>query len=65
MLVLSRKIGERTIIAGRIRVVVLGIHGNHVKLGFEAPETVPIYREEIYQGTVRQTQALPLAGVSE
>lgn len=49
MLVLSRKTGERTVIAGNIRVVVLEVHGDRVKLGFEGPESVPIHREEVLQ----------------
>lgn len=49
MLVLSRKIGEEIIIADRIRVKVVGIQGNRVKLGIVAPEDVTIHRQEIYQ----------------
>lgn len=47
MLVLSRKLNEEIVIAGNIRVKVLGIAGNRVHLGIEAPSQVPILREEI------------------
>lgn len=47
MLVLSRKLNEEIVIAGNIRVKVLGITGNRVHLGIEAPPHVPILREEI------------------
>jgi carbon storage regulator len=47
MLVLSRKPNEAIIINGNIRVMVVGIRGNHVRLGIEAPESVAIFREEL------------------
>lgn len=47
MLVLSRKLNETIVIDGSIRVVVVGIRGNHVRLGIEAPDRVGIYREEL------------------
>ena len=47
MLVLSRKVGEEVIIGDNIRVTVVAINGNHVRLGFEAPRDVHIYRQEL------------------
>ena len=47
MLVLSRKIGERIVIAGDIVVTVVGQQGDRVKLGFEAPPHVVIHRQEV------------------
>ena len=47
MLVLSRKLNETVVIGDNIRVTVVKIDRNHVRIGFEAPENVPIYREEI------------------
>ncbi len=47
MLVLSRKLNESIIINGDIRVMVVDIRGNQVRLGIEAPESVGIFREEI------------------
>ena len=49
MLVLSRKKGQRTIIAESIRLVVLSVQGDRVKLGFEGPPDVPILREEVFE----------------
>ena len=49
MLVLSRKSGERVLVAEDIEVVVLAIEGKRVKLGFTAPRYVPIIRAEIHQ----------------
>ena len=47
MLVLSRKVGERIVIGPNIVVTVLEVRGNVVKLGCEAPASVPIHREEV------------------
>jgi carbon storage regulator len=47
MLVLTRKPGECILIDGSIRVQVMAIRGNQVKLGFAAPESVGIVREEL------------------
>lgn len=47
MLVLSRKAGERLVIGPNIVVTVLEVRGNVVKLGCQAPASVPIHREEV------------------
>ena len=48
MLVLSRKIGESVVIDGRIKVKIVRLDGDVVKLGIEAPPDVPIHRQEVY-----------------
>jgi carbon storage regulator len=48
MLVLTRKIGEKVMIGDEVTVTILGLFGNHVRLGINAPKTVEIHREEIY-----------------
>ena len=52
MLVLSRRLGETLLIGKNIKVTVLGISGNQVRIGIAAPDDVPILREEI-AGTPR------------
>ena len=47
MLVLSRKLSQSIIIGDNIRVTVVKIDRNHIRLGIEAPSNVSIYREEI------------------
>ncbi|MBY0231117.1 MAG: carbon storage regulator CsrA [Gemmataceae bacterium] len=47
MLVLSRKVGEEIVIGDSIRLRVLAVNGNQVKLGFEAPRSVSIHRQEL------------------
>ncbi|MCR5608975.1 MAG: carbon storage regulator CsrA [Lachnospiraceae bacterium] len=49
MLALSRKIGESIIIDNETEVVILDIKGDQVKIGVNAPKTIPIYRKEIYE----------------
>jgi carbon storage regulator len=48
MLVLSRKVQEAIVIAGEVRVVVVGVRGDTVRLGVQAPRGVPVDREEVH-----------------
>jgi carbon storage regulator len=50
MLVLSRKVGERILIADRIVIEVLAVQGRQIRLGFEAPPEVAILRAELSEG---------------
>lgn len=47
MLVLSRKLGEKIVIGDNIVVTIVKIDRNQIRLGIEAPQEVPVYREEI------------------
>ena len=48
MLILTRRIGENVIIGEDIKVAILGVKGNQIRLGIEAPKNVSVHREEIY-----------------
>lgn len=49
MLILSRKTNEKIIIGNDITVSIIEVRGDQVKIGVEAPRTVKVYRQEIYQ----------------
>ena len=48
MLALSRKINESIMIGNEIEITVLEVKGDQVKLGINAPKSIPVYRKEIY-----------------
>ena len=48
MLILTRRVGESLMVGDEITVTVLGVKGNQVRLGVDAPRDVSVHREEIY-----------------
>ena len=49
MLILTRRVGEVLMVGDDITITVLGVKGNQVRLGVDAPREVAVHREEIYQ----------------
>lgn len=56
MLVLSRKAGEEILIGDEVRLQVVDIRGDKVRLGIEAPKELPVHRREVYEAIQRAKQ---------
>jgi carbon storage regulator len=49
MLILTRRVGETLMVGDEVTVTVLGVKGNQVRIGVNAPRDVAVHREEIYE----------------
>ncbi|HEV8019011.1 MAG TPA: carbon storage regulator CsrA [Steroidobacteraceae bacterium] len=61
MLILTRRVGETVMIGDDVTITVLGVKGNQVRVGINAPKHVAVHREEIYERIKREQQAEELA----
>jgi carbon storage regulator len=57
MLILTRRVGETVMIGDNVTVTVLGVKGNQVRVGVNAPKEVAVHREEIYERIKREKAA--------
>ncbi len=58
MLILTRRVGETIVIGDDVTVTVLGVKGNQVRLGVNAPRDLPVHREEIYERIQQENQVV-------
>jgi carbon storage regulator len=56
MLILTRRVGETVMIGDEVTITVLGVKGNQVRVGINAPKSVAVHREEIYERIKREQQ---------
>ena len=54
MLILTRRVGETVMIGNDVTVTILGVKGNQVRVGINAPKNVAVHREEIYERIKRE-----------
>ncbi len=63
MLILTRRVGETLMIGDDVTVTVLGVKGNQVRIGVNAPKDVSVHREEIYE-RIKKEQQLQQQGLA-
>ena len=61
MLILTRRVGETVMIGDDVTITVLGVKGNQVRVGINAPKHVAVHREEIYERIKREQRNEELA----
>lgn len=59
MLILTRRVGESLVIGDDISITVLGVKGNQVRIGIDAPKNVSVHRQEIYERIKHEEEMKP------
>ena len=58
MLILTRRVGEKLVIGENVTITVLGVKGNQIRIGIDAPPEVQVHREEIFQRILKEREEL-------
>ena len=61
MLILTRKTGEKLMVGDNVEITVLGVKGNQVRVGVNAPKDIAVHREEVYIRIQNEKQLDPTA----
>ncbi|ULQ59754.1 carbon storage regulator CsrA [Brucepastera parasyntrophica] len=64
MLILSRKINEKIMIGEDISVTIIEIHGDQVKVGIEAPKSVKVFRQEVFEAIQNENRAAAVSNTN-
>ena len=62
MLILTRRVGESVMIGDDVTITVLSVKGNQVRIGINAPRSVGVHREEIYERIKGEQRQAPVQG---
>ena len=60
MLIVTRRVGERIMIGSDVCVTIIGVQGNQVRIGIDAPREVDVHREEVFQRIKAQSDTEPV-----
>jgi carbon storage regulator len=58
MLILTRKVGEKLIIGEDVSVTILSLKGNQIRIGIDAPRSIKVHREEVYERIQKERETL-------
>ena len=64
MLILTRRVGETVMIGDDVTITILGVKGNQVRVGINAPKSVAVHREEIYERIRAEQHCAPRPSAS-
>lgn len=62
MLILTRRVGEKLVIGENVIVTVLGVKGNQIRIGIDAPSEIQVHREEIFKRIQQEREEVGSSG---